>query len=164
MAVSAKYRFKLDVSETLAMGLDLAANPTVTHKITHQENTINATSTVPATKAYSDTASLSAGTATLDLTNLAGPISSTVDFTGLKVQIVKVSCPATNTAAVVVDVGATNGYNLFGDANGQITVHPGGIAMVYQPNLLPDVAAGAKTIDLTSSDVDATYSIVLVAG
>ncbi len=70
-----------------------------------------------------------------------------------------------NVRNVEIDkVGAANPYNLFGDANGEITLAPDARAVLYFAAGLPDVAGGAKEIDVSSSDVDAKYDIIMAAG
>lgn len=164
MSVSAKYNLKLHVDEVLALGLDNVANPTAVHETTDESGTLNAGSTPPATKAWSDERQLAGGTDTFDLTALANGNLANVDFTGLKVQLVKIVADPTNTDDIVVADGASNGYHLFGDASGQITLGPGGAALLFFQDSLPDVSGTAKNVTVTSADADAIYDIILVAG
>jgi hypothetical protein len=164
MAITAKYALLLDVEETLAMGLDLADDPTAKHTIPGSFGSLVATTTVPATKVISDTRSLTAGADTIDLTNMGGPYNTTVTFAALKVQLLKIKADATNSDPIVFDKGASNGYELFGDANGQITLDAGCEALFFFNESLADVSGSAKTIDVSSVDTNASYSIILVAG
>ena len=164
MSVSAKYDFRLEVSEDPDLALDLVADPSLTHRISGLSGTLNATSTVPATKAWSDSVGLVAGTATIDMTALARGLLSNATLTGLKVQLAIFRSRATNTAGIVITDGAVNGYLLFGDVSGQVTLLPGAIHYQYQPDVLADVDATHKTIDVTSGDVDAIFDAILVAG
>jgi len=111
---------------------------------------------------------LSSGTATIDLTALTrgNGGATAVNMSGLKVQIFKFENVSTNTAAITITDGASNGYNIFGDASGQVTLGIGCVLQVVCPTAeyLPDVAAGAKDIDLSSSDQDATINVMLAAG
>ena len=163
---SAAYDLKLTVTETIDVGLDLASNKEHQHKITSPaaSGTLTSSTTVPVTKTFSDTFTLSSGSSTLDLTALVRDNLPNVDMTGLKVQLFKVACPSTNTAAVVVADGSSNGYEVYGDANGQVTVHQGGQDLRFVPDKLDDVAAADKTIDFTSADTDATVSVIICAG
>jgi hypothetical protein len=166
MSVSALYVMKLIATETPALGLDNADDVPFDHDIGVTNGTLTASSTVPATKAYSDDINLVAGQATIDLSNLGGPISSTVDFTGLKVQLVYITCPATNTGGITFDVGSSNGYNLFGAdsaSNESVEVMPGGAVFAYHPNNAQDVGAADEEIDVTGTGTEA-FSILLVAG
>lgn len=122
-SVKSKYALTLNVDETLALGLDHAEDPQFTHSLGAHAATLTAATTPPVTKTFSATLNLSGGIATLDLTSLAGPAGTTVDFTGLRIQNIKLFCPATNTAGIEVKAkdGAT-GYNLFGPNNAIVTM------------------------------------------
>lgn len=168
-AVEARYHPRLEVRETLGLSLDSAADPDIIHETTPGEGTLTASSTVPATKAWSDQGQLTAGTVTLDLTSLSnGSTLAATNMTGLKVQLVKITnAPATgtaNTSTLTIADGASNGYTLFGDASGQVTLPVGGWVLLGGNEGLPDVASNAKNITLTSSDTDADYQILIVAG
>ncbi len=163
--ISAAYNLSLKVTDTPDFSLDLGSGGTLTHQITGGAGTLTASSAVPATKAWSDQVQLSSGTLTLDLTALSrGSVLSAVDFSGLKVQIIKLKAPTTNTADITVDVGAANGYELFLGASSQLDLGPGDSVLFKRTDNLADVAAGDKDIDLSSSDVDALLDIILVAG
>jgi hypothetical protein len=166
MSVSALYVLKLLATETPDQGLDNVTDVPMDHDIGVVNGTLTASSTVPATKPFSDTISLAAGSASLDLTSLAGPSGTTITFDGLKVQLVKIKCPATNSGGVTFDVGAANGYNLFGAdnaSNESIEVMPGGAELRYIPNNGEDVDATHKNIDITGTGTD-VFQIELVAG
>jgi hypothetical protein len=126
---------------------------------------MNAASTVPATKVASDSIALTAGTLTLDLTALVGAAGAAVTFTGLKVQLAKFKNPSTNTGTLVITVGAANGYNIFGDAAGSVTLGIGAEVLMMCPDTLDAVGVADLGIDITSAaDADATLQYILVAG
>lgn len=166
-AVKAKYALTLTVDETLALGLDNASDPTFTHTIGADAATLTSSTTPPVTKVYSDTINLSAGAATIDLQSMGGPVSSTIDFTGLKVQLVKLSCPSTNTAGITVDRGAANPYNLFGEDNGsaeQVEILPGaGLVLFNGADQTEDVDATHSDVQLAGTGTE-TIKVILVAG
>ena len=160
MGVTVHLNALLEAVETVPGPLDLAANPSTRHRITGCHGEFDGDSTVPATKVWSDDRTLSAGADALDLTSLArGGDLAAVDATGLKLQGVKVACPATNTADVLLTTGAANGYTV-----GTVRVTPGGHHLAWFADGLADVAADAKTIDVTSGDDDAAYKVLLVFG
>jgi len=163
-AVTASYDLKLTAVHRVALGLSDASDPTTSHDIGSHRATLNGSSTIPVSKAWSDSGNLSGGTATLDLTALTMSNLPDVDLTGLKVKLIKIECPSTNSAGVVVDIGAANPYDVFGDANGQITVLPGQVYLAYLAEEAEDVDATHCELDLSSGDADAAYSILLVAG
>lgn len=160
MAVRAHLNALLEAVETVPGPLDQAANPSTRHRITGCHGEFDADSTVPVEKAWSDARTLSGGADALDLTSLArGGDLAAVDATGLKLQGIKVACPATNTADVLLTAGTTNGYTV-----GTIRVTPGGHQLAWFADGLGDVASGAKMVDVTSDDADATYKVLLVFG
>jgi len=152
--VSATYDLKLSVAETIALGLTHAADPTTSHELTQHRATLNGTTTPAVTKVFSGTVTLVAGQASLDLTSLAGPCSTTVDFTGLSVQLVKLACPTTNTAGITVDAkDGTTGYNLFGANNANV------LTQSLFPQAYTAATAGAS-VDL--ENVETAYVIGVV--
>ena len=163
MSVTAEYNLFLKADEIIALSLDITDDPTLSRKTT-TSGTMNASSTVPSTKAWGATQNLSAGAATLDLQALLDGNLPNVDFTGLKVQAIKVECPSTNTSGVAIVDGASNGYNIWGDASGSVTVLPGCSVLMFFNDQLDDVAASDSEIDLSSSDTDATFTMLMVAG
>lgn len=161
-SVEAKYRFFLDVVDQPAAGLDLASDVPYTHTIEHSLTTLNSASTPAVTKAYSDTITLSTG-ATVDLTSLPGPSSTTITFSGLKVQLFKMSCPSTNAAVISCTNGAANPYDIYGAAGGIVSVPPDSEIFFRSNEGLEDCDATHKDIDFAGTDGD-VFSIQLVAG
>lgn len=166
MAVTAKLYMALKVAESKAGTGAVAATLLADHLLgAPAGETYNATSSVPATQVASvEDADLSAGAATIDLTALTNGFGDALDGTGLKVQLFYFVSASDNTDTITIVDGATNGYNIFGDAAGQITVPVGGKVLLEFDDALDDIAAGDATIDLSSSDLDATYSFVIVMG
>lgn len=166
-AVKAKIAITLDVDETLALGLDNAADPTFTHTLGPNAATLTSSTTPAVTKTYSQTINLTDGAATIDLTALPGPNSTTVDFTGLKVQAIEFTCPTTNTEGITVDRGAANAYNLFGEDNAsaeQIEVLPGDVwAVKGGADKREDVDATHSDVQLAGTGTE-TIKVILVAG
>jgi hypothetical protein len=167
VSVTLRYDAKFHADEVPALALDLApSNPTLQHRIAYPAvtGTLDATTTVAITQVYSDRKALAAGVYTLDLRALTGPNGVALDLNGLKVKgIIIVANPA-NTAGIVVKDGATNGYLIWGSATGENTVWPGfPIEQIFGNNLAA-VSATVKTIDFSSSQADAEFEIILVAG
>jgi hypothetical protein len=71
---------------------------------------------------------------------------------------------AANTANLVVADNATNGYLIFGSSTGELSLPPGASIVLFFKNGLADVSATVKQIAVTSTDTDAKYQIILVAG
>jgi len=165
MAVSVNYNLGLAVDETQNMG-DGAGDVTFSYS-SATAGKIDASTSVKAEYAFSDTFQLVAGTYTLHLHNMVGPLASVVNFTDKKVLLVKIACPITNTDPVLVTKSAGTPYNLFGedaaDAD-RITVEPGETYLAYHPETLAVVAVGERSVDFTSADLTADVTIELVAG
>lgn len=164
MATECTFRSQVDVMETLATADVPAASTTGARNVKQadysDETTLNASSTVPATKSALFSQALSSGTATIDLTALDG-ITGTVDCTGLKVQVFKIKNPVGN-AALTVSEGASNGYELMGNAFTAILL-AGQHLTFYGNDATPDVGASAKNIDLSGTGSE-TCEITVVAG
>lgn len=150
---------------------DATANELATGGTTHKRERLVKlpVSGVPMTKVYAQQRALSGGALTLDLTSLTDATGAALDLSGLKVQFVYIeNAPASgaaNTDTLNVKFGATNGYNIFGDAASEITLAVGGWCAVYNPEGTPDVANGsADTIDFASSDADADFIVMIAAG
>lgn len=166
MPVTVNYELKLHAFDTADAGIDSDDPQIVWHDLEADiKATLNAAGSVPVSKAWADKRTLSAGADTIDLTALSGPFASSIDLTGLKVQVIRITADAGNAAPITVKFGSANSapYNLFGSA-GQVEVPAGGAVMLFGNEKLPDVAAGAKDLDVSSSDATAVYRIVLAAG
>lgn len=164
MSVSAVLQALLKVTESVTQSGTLSNSREDLHTL-DAGDTINANSTVPATKvaSYNDQA-LTAGALSIDLTSLTDPYGNSVDMSGLKVQRFFFQWDEDNTDTCTIVDGASNGYNLFGDASGQVTLNPGDSVLLIMTDQHADVAAGAKTIDISSSDTDGVFDCIIVAG
>lgn len=105
------------------------------------------------------------GTTTIDLTAAAGaalPLaaSRSIDATGKRLVAMRLSCPITNSGAVNVAPGASNGYAPLGSGN-DIDVRPGETIISIISGVAsgkPAVAGSAKNIDITGT----TNDVILV--
>ncbi len=87
-----------------------------------------------------------------------------MDATGLKLQVLKLKAPTTNTATITATKGASNGYGL--DSSGAtwtIPLAPGAEAQLYIPDEAPNVSASVKNIDLAGTGTESVY-VMIVAG
>lgn len=167
MATSATAQVKLQFLETTTAN-ELLVNSDLLHKFDELVK-LTSSSTPAVTKVYAQQRALSAGALTLDLTALTDGTGAALDLTGLKVQFVafanKPVSGAPNTDTLNVKFGATNGYNIFGDAASEVTLAVGGWCIFYNPEGTPDVANGsADTVDVSSSDADADFIVMIAAG
>jgi len=161
MSVRLTTRFHGTAIETLTSSVDGITAPDVTHDKFNTVGTFSATTTIPVTEVFSDTVALVAAAKTLDFTALAG-VNGTIDATGLKLQFFLFRNPTGNSAITIKD-GASNGYNLFGDASGQVTIPAGGLCQFFGADLLQDVAAADAEIDITGTGTE-SFDVLLVFG
>lgn len=167
MSVSVTISQVLTAVETLDGNADpiSAAKRKVTwDALSSKQTSLNADTTVPATKIAGGKVALVAGSKTLDLTALTGlgANGQSVDMTGLKVQAIYAENPGTNLNSISIAVGGTNGYN-FSGADGKLTLEPGQSVVLFGNDKAPDVAVGAKTLDLAGTLTQA-LNLVIVAG
>ena len=163
MAVEVKHAMGASVQETLALALDLVSTtPTVAHLSIPAPTTLNASSTPPVTKVYSDTLPLSGGAVTIDLMTLVGAMGSAVTFDGLKVQFAYFYNPVGNNT-MTIEEGDANPYQIFGSAAGLVVLHEGCTSMQTWYDQLEDADATHSDIKITGTGVE-EINVVLVAG
>ena len=151
----------VETFDTYASPLDATAT---FDQLSETENLDSGTS-VPVTKHAEFEQALSSGTATIDLTALPGKtVDETVDGTGLKVQAIKFRNKNTNANKITISKGASNGYCL--DANSttwSVVLSPGQSVLFKLEDLAPDIAGGAKTIDLAGT-LSQVLEVMVVMG
>lgn len=158
MSVVASYNFQITVRETLESGVPDVTSPTINHSGYNEAGTLKATSTPPATKSSSFLLTLTAGGATINLAALTGAGGSTVDGTGLRVQLLRIkNLGASN---MTFSEGAANGIALVGLPT---VVPPGGIIQRFYNDAAPDIAAGDRTIDVAGTGAQ-TAEVTIVMG
>ena len=162
MAIDAKIQIKPVITETLGTGVAGASDKVIVHDLYKVDTTIKAGSTVPATKCAVFSQALSSGTASINLAALTGTNGAAVDFTGLKLQYLQISS-ATANGTLEVDVGSSNGYNLGNNAATEFHIGGGDTVAFYYTETNPDVASGARVIDLVGTGTE-TFDVVLIAG
>jgi hypothetical protein len=101
---------------------------------------------------------------------LARNTATTKDMTGKKLVAWGFKCPIGNAAGVVVKVGATNAYNLFGSASDRLTLGPGrgafsALDAATDPADIdtPAVAGGAKNIRISGTVADIVTGFLVFA-
>lgn len=108
---------------------------------------------VPVTKFAEFEKTMSGGAGTIDLTALPGiTADETVVGTGLKLQLLRIRNKSTNANAITVTKGASNGYGLnAAGASWTVVLDPGQAATFELNETAPNVAAGAKDIDISGT-------------
>lgn len=166
MAVdSAQVTSTITVTSTLETNLDSlnANNRKVIYDARNYSAQLGATTTPKVTKHAHLKKAMSSGAATLDLTSLtgAGDNGTTVDLTGLKVQVAYFEAPASNANPVTIEPGASNGYELLG-SDFKITLQPGQKAgPFWLNNAAPTVGSSAKNLDITGTGSQHLYVTLL---
>ena len=161
-----KYISQLTVVEDIA-STGPVGNSQTTYSAFNRDATIqsNAVSpAVPVTKRAFFEFAMTGGSGSLDLTSLShndGDATETVDMTGLKVQFARFTAPTGNSGAITISDGASNGYEIFGDASGQVTISPGQSILLELAESADDVGASDKTIDLSGTGTDSVEYTIL---
>lgn len=166
MTVEANYEFKLSVDETVDLDLEHTPDPELTHEIAADKGTLNANSDPKASKVWCQRVALTSGAASIDLTALDNGNLPDVDFTGLKIRLVKLSAPNTNSAGIAVGVGASNGYNLFGPTNAtadRVIISPECVEMRNFHDTAEEVDSTHLAVDFAGAGTD-VLDVELVAG
>lgn len=164
MSVALTYASTLTAVETLETNVPAAQSnlKSVTHSGYNTSASLTGATAVPVTKCAYFEQALSSGSATINLAALAGTNGATVDLTGLKVQAIKFKAKAANANPITLTEGASNGYELAG--NGWTVVLKAGQEFVFYGNeQTPDVASGARTIDLSGTGSQ-SVEVSVVAG
>jgi len=149
--VSVAYASNITITETFSVAN--AADNTILVNTYNQTGTLTASSTVPATKQATFPLTMSGGTGSVDLTALPGlNANETVDGTGLKAQLLLLLNPSSNANSITVAKGASNGYgwNTAG-TSWTVSLSPGQWAMFGGNDVGPDVASGARLLDVTGT-------------
>ena len=169
-SVSAIYNMLLRVDETLGLAEIHADDPTLTHEVGSGAATLNGVidaDTSPAvTKVFSGVVTVAGGVTTLDLTSLTGP-EGTIDFTGLKPQLVLIAAFLGNIGPIAIkSKDSTTGYNLFGTDNTgseEYSLLIGQTALFRLNDKGEDVDSTHKDITFTGNNGN-TAHIIMVAG
>jgi len=154
MSVIVTYQAKVSVAETLEANVPAtpSASRSVVHSAWDSTKTLKNDSTPPATKVAAFEQALTAGVATIDLTSLLGTNGAEVDGTGLRVQVLRLRAPATNGNPIVISVGASNGYDGFGE-DFSLALAPGAEALLFSKDAGSDISGSHKTLDLAGTEV-----------
>ena len=151
------------VKETVALGLDNVTDPRIIHALEILlPAKLTSSTTPPATKVWSDQVALSGGAVTLDLEALVNVNLPNINFVGLKVQVLVMSCPASNSGPITIVPGASNDYDI-GGASMSFAVSPGGMLVYLSDDDAPDVASADSELDFSGTSAE-VFDILMVAG
>ena len=169
-SVSAIYNLLLRVDETLGLAEVHAPDPTLTHEMSSSDVTLNgvidADTSLAVTKVFSGVVTVAGGVTTLDLTSLTGP-EGTIDFTGLKPQLVLIAAHFVNVGPIAIKTkDQATGYNLFGTDNTgseEYSLLVGQSALFRLNDKGEDVDSTHKDITFTGENSNVAR-IIMVAG
>lgn len=165
MSLSVRNVTKLTITETLEGDFVDPNNATVGFNGLDTDETLTGSSAPPVTKHAEDSLALTAGAATINLAALPGKTAEeTVNFTGLKLQYAIFGNPATNANKIKIAKGASNGYGTCASGDDwDVTLSPGQRFKLELDDAAPDVASGARTLDVTGTGTQ-VLDYQLVAG
>jgi len=161
MAVSVVHGSTIQTTEIIATntGSASAANRTVTHTQYDISETLNSGSTPVATQIAAFLATLSSGALTISLAALTGTNGATIDGTGQRVQVVRITNLGAN--AMTIKKGASNGHDLFSTTDGY-TITAGGFIHIKTNNVGTAIDSTHKNWDLTGTGAQtAQFTIIL---
>ena len=158
-ASKATIKMLLEVIEDL--GLSTVTDDQVTHKY-EKSGIYTSTSTPDVALVYEGTVALTAGTATLDLTNVSDKGGNTIATTDLKVRMIYARPTTTNTGALTLTEGSSNGYELFG-SGWTIALTAGQEFVAFCDSDTPDVTASTCEIDLSGTGTE-SIDLLIVFG
>lgn len=156
---------EMNLKSSLEVIEDLSKTTLDDDKVTHKLEDVmklHSGSTPDAELVYSGNIPLVAGAATIDLTALSDSEGNTIATTGKKVRAIKIKPTSTNTGAITLVDGASNGYELFGDGF-SIALNGGNHVLAYFGVDAPDIGSSTKNIDLSGTGTE-SIDIVIVFG
>lgn len=162
--VSAAYASSCSATVTFTGPFVSSSDPTALINGLNETGTLTASSTVPATKVAAYELTLSSGAGTINLAALPGiTAEETVNGTGLKVQLLKLKNKSSNANKITVAKGASNGYGLCASGDDwDVTLSPGQSNLTLGNDAAPDIASGARTLDVTGTGAQVLQVLVVM--
>lgn len=160
--VTASPMFSLGVTETINGGA-LTNQPVMFGDHEVRPGNLSSTTTPPITVNAQNEFALVAGTKTIDLQALITLLTDTADWSGKKLQGVRITNVAGNATLTITGEGA-NGYSLGGAIT--LPAASGGadvVAVLWAPEALADVASGDRYLVVTGTGTEVFY-IDLIGG
>ena len=148
----------LEVLEQLSLAT--LSDKSVTHQL-KDELVLTSSSTPDFEKVWSARQLLTAGAATIDLKALTDPEGNTITTEGKKIRAIKIKALSTNANALTISEGASNGYELFGNAF-TIALEAGDHFLAYLGTNAPDISDTTKNIDLAGTGTQGIDIIIVI--
>ncbi len=165
MTIRVQLEAKLTVVETFTGPFVSPGDATATFSELNQSETLTASTSVPVTKWAGYELTLSGGTDTINLASLPGiTAEETVVGTGLKVQAILYRNKSTNANKITLTKGGSSGYGFCASGDSWTDVlSPGQYTLKGNEEAAPDIAGGARNIDVTGT-VGQILQIILALG
>ena len=104
------------------------------------------------------------GAEEVDLTDLTDVEGVALDGTNMKLQVLRVQCPSTNSALIGVKDATVSGYPLgVSISNIAVPCNVGGVLLMIFNDQLSDITAGRKALRFTGTEDD-VFTLDLVIG
>lgn len=170
MPITLDFAVIANVRETLALGVDAVAQPTLVHNGFSVRGHHDAESLYPVSQCAAWRVALADNEATIDLTDLTAINGAPLDATGLKLRLLVVhngrsvggTLFADNEGALTLSPGVVSGYAPFGAAQ-SLTLPVGASLALHLADGAPTVGSSARLIDCTGSGTD-QFDLLLVFG
>lgn len=105
---------------------------------------------------YADTVK---GTQTIDMTSLTNTLGQSLDLSNQRVVAAKFKSRLNNSGTIVIEPGASNGYDLFG-ASFKITLEPGQSLLYKADTMLDEVGASDLALKFTCGSDTLDWMII----
>ena len=131
----------------------------VQSSIQHRESYTDGTSANQVQQSYAKTATLAATSETLDLTNLTGPLGTTVNFTKVRTLVIE-NKATTSGYNLKIGGAASNIFSSIVDNSSDIIIlPPGGVLVLSSPVDGYTVSGSVKNLKIDSGANSVSYSI-----
>lgn len=164
MSIAVTYVSQVSIVETLEGEFISASDNTVTTNGMNRTEGLTGSTAVPVTKYSAFEKALSSGSGTIDLTSLpdANGTAGAVTGDGLKLQVAKFRNKSDNANSITITEGASNGYEMLGNAFTFILL-PDQEITVYLDEKAPNISSTTKNIDLSGTGAQ-VLEVTLVMG
>jgi hypothetical protein len=162
MSVSLVYAATLTTQETLESNVPAAPSATkvITHSAFNKSGTLNATSTIPATKCVYNDFAMTDGALTLNLASILGTNGLAQVGTGLKPQMVLFENVEGNSPIAITE-GASNGHATLG-ASFLVTLKAKQWIVAYLADAADDIDSSNRTWDVTGTGTQSIRVAVIM--
>ena len=170
MAVKTNLSLNIISEETYGSGVDAINNPTLRHEKFNFALELDASTTPVVSQIIEYQHTLAGSSDDVDFTALTGANGVTVDLTGLRIEVFRISNGTTTNGVMSTTNGTltltsdlTNGLDLFGTDFTSDAMAAGTTWIRTYNDAGPTVGASAKLLRLTGTDTE-IFEITIIAG